>query len=101
MQPVVEREQDQRHRHHRLDIVESDGADDHVAESALGGERLADQQTDLLFYEALHGSLMSRPNIIVAPGSKMDLAMRLIFMPMMWRPMERRKQALGRRAYDR
>jgi phosphoribulokinase len=42
----------------------------------------------------LHDSFMSRPNTIVAPGGKMDLAMQLIFTPMIWRLMERRKQAL-------
>src|SRR3990170_401759 len=44
----------------------------------------------------LHDSFMSRPNTIVAPGGKMDLAMQLIFTPMIWRLMERRKQALGK-----
>ena len=42
----------------------------------------------------LHDSFMSRPNTIVAPGGKMDLAMQLIFTPMIWRLMERRRQAL-------
>lgn len=42
----------------------------------------------------LHGSFMSRPNTIVAPGGKMDLAMQLIFTPMIWRLMERRRLAL-------
>jgi phosphoribulokinase len=42
----------------------------------------------------LHDSFMSRPNTIVCPGGKMDLAMQLIFTPMIWRLMERRKQAL-------
>ena len=44
----------------------------------------------------LHDSFMSRPNTIVCPGGKMGLAMQLIFTPMIWRLMERRKQALGR-----
>ena len=44
----------------------------------------------------LHDSYMSRPNTIVCPGGKMGLAMQLIFTPMIWRLMERRKQALGR-----
>jgi phosphoribulokinase len=44
----------------------------------------------------LHGSYMSRANTIVAPGGKMDLAMQLIFTPMIWRMMERRKKALAR-----
>jgi phosphoribulokinase len=42
----------------------------------------------------LHDSFMSRPNTIVAPGGKMDLAMQLVFTPMIWRLMERRRQAL-------
>jgi phosphoribulokinase len=41
----------------------------------------------------LHDSFMSRPNTIVCPGGKMDLAMQLIFTPMLWRLMERRKNA--------
>jgi phosphoribulokinase len=43
----------------------------------------------------LHDSFMSRPNTIVCPGGKMDLAMQLIFTPMVWRLMERRKEAMG------
>ena len=37
----------------------------------------------------LHDSFMSRPNTIVCPGGKMDLAMQLIFTPMIWRLNER------------
>jgi phosphoribulokinase len=44
----------------------------------------------------LPDSFMSRSNTIVAPGGKMDLAMQLIFTPMIWRLMERRKVALGK-----
>jgi len=44
----------------------------------------------------LHDSFMSRPNTLVAPGGKMELAMQLIFTPFIWRLMERRKKALGR-----
>jgi phosphoribulokinase len=44
----------------------------------------------------LHDSFMSRPNTIVAPGGKMDLAMQLIFTPMVWRLMERRRLAQGK-----
>jgi phosphoribulokinase len=44
----------------------------------------------------LHDSFMSRPNTLVAPGGKMELAMQLIFTPFIWRMMERRKKALGR-----
>jgi phosphoribulokinase len=38
----------------------------------------------------LHDSFMSRPNTIVCPGGKMDLAMQLIFTPMLLRLLERR-----------
>jgi len=38
----------------------------------------------------LHDSFMSRPNTIVCPGGKMDLAMQLIFTPMLSRLLERR-----------
>ena len=38
----------------------------------------------------LHDSFMSRPNIIVVPGGKMELAMQLIFTPMLLRLMARR-----------
>ncbi|WP_300007502.1 phosphoribulokinase [Pseudonocardia sp.] len=41
----------------------------------------------------LHDSFMSRPNTIVCPGGKMDLAMQLIFTPMIWRLMERRRHS--------
>ncbi|TDD85433.1 phosphoribulokinase [Saccharopolyspora karakumensis] len=41
----------------------------------------------------LHDSFMSRPNTIVCPGGKMDLAMQLIFTPMLWRLFERRDKA--------
>ena len=44
----------------------------------------------------LHDSFMSRPNTIVCPGGKMDVAMQLIFTPMIWRLMERRKDCLAR-----
>jgi phosphoribulokinase len=41
----------------------------------------------------LHDSFMSRPNIIVLPGGKMELAMQLIFTPLILRLMERRNHA--------
>jgi len=44
----------------------------------------------------LHDSFMTRPNTIVCPGGKMDLAMQLIFTPMIWRLMERRRDGLAR-----
>jgi phosphoribulokinase len=42
----------------------------------------------------LHDSFMSRPNTIVFPGGKMDLAMQLIFTPMIMRLMERSRGEL-------
>lgn len=44
--------------------------------------------------QMLAGSFMSRANTLVCPGGKMDLAMQLIFTPMIWRLMKRRTQAL-------
>ncbi|MCW2632063.1 MAG: prk, partial [Pseudonocardia sp.] len=43
----------------------------------------------------LHDSFMSRANTIVCPGGKMDLAMQLIFTPMIMRLMDRRRKALA------
>ena len=40
----------------------------------------------------LHDSFMSRANTLVVPGGKMELAMRLIFTPMLLRLVERRKK---------
>ena len=42
----------------------------------------------------LHDSFMSRPNTIVCPGGKMDLAMQLIFTPMILRLADRQKAEL-------
>lgn len=44
----------------------------------------------------LHDSFMSRPNTIVCPGGKMDLAMQMIFTPMILRIIERRNTELAR-----
>ena len=41
----------------------------------------------------IHDSFMSRPNIIVVPGGKMELAMQLIFTPLILRLMENRRRA--------
>ncbi len=43
----------------------------------------------------IHNSFMSRPNIIVVPGGKMELAMQLIFTPMILKLMDIRRRALG------
>jgi phosphoribulokinase len=43
----------------------------------------------------LHDSFMSRANTLVVPGGKMELAMQLIFTPMILRLLERRKQLLN------
>jgi phosphoribulokinase len=40
----------------------------------------------------LHESMMSRPNTIVCPGGKMALAMQLIFTPMIWQLMDKKKR---------
>jgi phosphoribulokinase len=41
----------------------------------------------------LQNSFMSRANTIVAPGGKMDLAMQLVFTPMIWRLMDAKRRA--------
>ncbi len=41
-------------------------------------------------------SFMSRANTLVCPGGKMDLAMQLIFTPLIWRLIEQRRHAQGR-----
>ncbi len=41
----------------------------------------------------LKDSFMSRPNTIACPGGKMGLAMQLIFTPMIWQIMDRKKRA--------
>jgi phosphoribulokinase len=43
----------------------------------------------------LHDSFMSRANTLVVPGGKMELAMQLIFTPMILRLMERRRKAFA------
>ncbi|MCW5664386.1 MAG: phosphoribulokinase [Piscinibacter sp.] len=43
----------------------------------------------------LHDSWMSRANTLVVPGGKMELAMQLIFTPMILRLVERRRKALS------
>ena len=43
----------------------------------------------------IQGSFMSRPNIIVVPGGKMELAMQLILTPMILKLMDLRRRALG------
>jgi phosphoribulokinase len=40
----------------------------------------------------IHGSWMSRANSIVIPGGKLDLAMQLIFMPMVYRLIQESKR---------
>jgi phosphoribulokinase len=43
----------------------------------------------------IHDSFMSRPNIIVAPGGKMELAMQLILTPMILKLMDVRRRSIG------
>ena len=45
----------------------------------------------------LHDSFMSRPNTLVCPGGKMDVAMQLIFTPLILRLIEGRRHTVGRR----
>ena len=40
----------------------------------------------------IHDSFMSRPNIIVVPGGKLELAMQLIITPLILRLMDNRKR---------
>ena len=47
----------------------------------------------------LPDSFMSRANTIVCPGSKMPLAMQLIFTPMIWQLMDR-KEKRAMKSYD-
>jgi phosphoribulokinase len=42
----------------------------------------------------LHDSMISRPDTIVCSGAKMDLAIEIIFTPMILQLMERKKWAL-------
>ena len=42
----------------------------------------------------IHNSFMSRPNIIVIPGGKIDLAMQLIFTPLVMQMVERKRRAV-------
>jgi phosphoribulokinase len=41
----------------------------------------------------IHDSFMSRPNSIVIPGGKLDLAMQLILTPLILQLVERRRHA--------
>ena len=43
----------------------------------------------------LHDSFMSRPNCIVVPGGKMELAMQLILTPLILKLMDGRRRAVG------
>jgi phosphoribulokinase len=45
----------------------------------------------------IHNSFMSRPNIIVVPGGKMELAMQLIFTPMILRLMDAKRRLVPAR----
>lgn len=49
----------------------------------------------LYLLSMVHDSFMSRPNIIVAPGGKMELAMQLILTPMILKMMDVRRRTQG------
>lgn len=44
----------------------------------------------------IHDAFMSRPNTIVIPGGKLDLAMQLILTPLLWQLMENRTKGKTR-----
>jgi len=44
----------------------------------------------------LEDSFMSRANTIVCPGGKMPLAMQLIFTPMIWKLIDRRRRIMAK-----
>jgi phosphoribulokinase len=44
----------------------------------------------------LEDSFMSRANTIVCPGGKMPLAMQLIFTPMIWKLIDRRRRIIAK-----
>jgi len=48
--------------------------------------------------QMLDGSFMSRPNTIVVPGGKMELAMQFIITPIIWQLMEDKGRMTRRRA---
>ena len=53
-------------------------------------------QHDFPYYlQMLHGSWMSRPNTIVAPGGKMGMAMEIILAPIVHDLMEKKRKASG------
>jgi phosphoribulokinase len=41
----------------------------------------------------LHDSYMSRPNTIVCPGGSMPLAMQLVFTPLVWQLLDKKRRA--------
>jgi phosphoribulokinase len=43
----------------------------------------------------IHGSWMSRINTLVVPGGKLDLAIQIIFTPLILKLLERRRDAMG------
>jgi phosphoribulokinase len=48
----------------------------------------------------IHDSFMSRPNCIVVPGGKMEMAIRLVVTPLLHKIMEQRKSALRADSHD-
>ncbi len=66
-----------------------------TADESLVVIRFADPRgIDFSYLQSMiHDSFMSRANSIVVPGGKMELAMQLIFTPMILQMMERKKRA--------
>ena len=55
--------------------------------------RYPKQHNLALYLQMLHGSWMSRPNTIVAPGGKMGMAMEVILEPIVHELMEKKRRA--------
>ena len=68
-----------------------------TADESLAVIRFADPKGIDMPYllSMLHDSFMSRANTLVVPGGKMELAMQLIFTPMIMRLVERRRKLLA------
>jgi len=68
-----------------------------TADESLAVIRFADPKGIDMPYllSMLHDSFMSRANTLVVPGGKMELAMQLIFTPMIMRLVERRRKLLS------
>ena len=89
-------------------VTPRDPGDQHLEADAEGGEQQhADESLVVIRFanphgidfpyllSMLHDSWMSRANTLVVPGGKMELALQLIFTPLILRLVERRRKALA------